>query len=194
VGELDGGADGAVGVGPGRDRRDAPPVGPDFYEDQARWAVELGFDPAGWSDTVVRDIAPGWSMELGGCTITAAAVVHPPVAALGFRFDHAGRSLVISGDTAACPELVELSRGADLLVADACAAPPPATAPPARRALIERLRVFHASPQECLDMAGRAGVGTVVLTHHLPDADPVVDTSTFAGRTVIGVDQATYLA
>jgi ribonuclease Z len=160
-----------------------------FYGDQAEWAIELGFAPAGWRDISVTDISPGWTTELDGCRIRAGAVVHPPMAAVAYRFTYGGRSLVISGDTAACDELVEFSRGADVLVVDACASDPPGDAPPARQAVIERLIQFHASPRQCLDMAERAGVGHVVLTHHLPEARlGDLDRSGFSGTVHIGAD------
>jgi ribonuclease BN (tRNA processing enzyme) len=157
------------------------------YREQAEWAIELGFRRAGWDDAEIADVGPGWRTQLDGCEITAAAVVHPPMAALGYRFTHGGRSLVISGDTARCDELVALARGADVLVADACAAPSP-DAPPGRRAIIDRLHAVHASPQDCVDMAAQAGVARVVLTHHLPEATLAVDTSGYDGEVLVGGD------
>ncbi|MDG2114976.1 MAG: MBL fold metallo-hydrolase, partial [Actinomycetota bacterium] len=77
-----------------------------YYDEQAEWAIDLGFSVNGWHDMEVSDVAPGWSTELDGCVISAGAVVHPPMAALAFKFSYGGRSLVISGDTAACDELV----------------------------------------------------------------------------------------
>ena len=164
----------------------------EFYSDQAQWAVDLGLQPAGWHETTVTDIAPGWSTEVDGCRIDAGAVVHPPMAAVSYRFTYRGRSLVISGDTAACDELVAFSQHADLLVVDACASAPPPSAPPARQALIRRLHAFHASPQDCVDMAARAHVARVVLTHHLPDADLTMEASSYAGRVDIGTDLASF--
>lgn len=160
----------------------------DFYGDQAAWAIDLGFPAEGWHATSLGDIAPGWTVELDGCTIEAGAVVHPPMAAVAYRFTFRGRSLVISGDTAACDELAEFSRGADLLVVDACAADPPPDAPARRRELIRRLRTFHASPDQCIEMATRAGTAAVVLTHHLPEADLAVDRGTYEGQVHIGAD------
>ena len=50
-------------------------------------------------------------------TVTAARVEHPPIVeAYGYRFDTADGSVVISGDTAPCANLVRLARGADVLV------------------------------------------------------------------------------
>ncbi|MCP5029763.1 MAG: MBL fold metallo-hydrolase [Actinomycetia bacterium] len=165
-----------------------------YYRDQAEWAIDIGFAPEGWHDMAVTDVEPGWSTELDGCVISAGAVVHPPMEAVAFRFNYGGRSLVISGDTAACAELVAFSESADLLVVDACAATPPVSASPARRALIERLHGFHASPQDCVDMAKRAHVGHVVLTHHLPDAQPMFEASGYDGRITVGDDLATFVA
>ncbi len=167
----------------------------DFYADQAAWAIDIGFKPSGWHDITVTDIEPGWSNDVDGCRIEAGAVVHPPMTAVSYRFTYEGRSIVISGDTAACDELVEFASGADLLVVDACASNPPSGAPPERQALIRRLRQFHASPQECIDMAGRAGVGRVVLTHHLPEAQlDDLDASAYSGAVIIGSDLETFSA
>ena len=52
--------------------------------------------------------------------VTATLVDHPPVVpAFGYRFDAHDRSIVISGDTAPSENLIELARGADVLVHDA---------------------------------------------------------------------------
>ncbi|MGH9132568.1 MAG: MBL fold metallo-hydrolase [Ilumatobacteraceae bacterium] len=160
----------------------------EFYRDQAEWAIDLGFQRAGWDDVTVTDIDPGWTVERDGCRIEAGSVVHPPMRSLGYRFTFADRSIVISGDTARCRELVDLAKRADVLVVDACASNPPPDVAPARRAIIERLHQFHASPQDCVDMAAEAGVAKVVLTHHLPEAEPAVDASGFDGEIVIGRD------
>jgi len=49
--------------------------------------------------------------------VRCALVKHPPVVpAFAFRFDTPDRSIVFSGDTAPCENLVELARGADVLV------------------------------------------------------------------------------
>jgi ribonuclease BN (tRNA processing enzyme) len=50
-------------------------------------------------------------------TVTAAVLSYPPVTpAFGYRFDARDRSIVISGDTARSDSLIELARGADVLV------------------------------------------------------------------------------
>lgn len=161
-----------------------------YYREQAEWAIELGYPRAGFDDVTVVEVAPGWSQEIDGCLVEAGPVYHPPMDAIAFRFVHAGRTLVISGDTARHEPFVEFCRGADVMVVDACAAPPPADTPPERRRVLERLHEFHASPQDCVDMAAAAGAGTVVLTHHLAGVTPAFDASGYDGEVIVGEDLA----
>jgi ribonuclease Z len=125
--------------------------------------------PAGQDALVVLDD--------GDVRITAFTVDHAPAApAVGFRFDHRGRSLVISGDTAKSPVVAAQSQGADLLVHDALSIPLLKLAEDAARkaGLVERAKIFsdlpgyHASPAEAADTAREAGAGALVLTHIVP--------------------------
>lgn len=60
---------------------------------------------------------PGVVLQNADVKVTAARVLHPPIKdAYAFRFDTRDRSVVISGDTAYSPALIELARGADVLV------------------------------------------------------------------------------
>jgi ribonuclease BN (tRNA processing enzyme) len=159
-----------------------------FYREQAEWAIDLGYRRSGWDDTEVVDVDSAWSIELDGCVIEAGRVEHPPMTALGYRFTVDGRSVVISGDTARCGDLVELARDADLLVVDACAAAPAGNVTPARRKVLDRLHEFHASPQDCVDMAAESGVARVVLTHRLPDATLEFSAAGYPGEVIVGND------
>src|SRR5437773_1581181 len=59
-------------------------------------------------------------LDEDGVVVTAFVVAHDPVKpAFGYRFDYGGRSVVVSGDTAPCPNLVAHARGADVLVHEA---------------------------------------------------------------------------
>ena len=95
-----------------------------YYREQAEWAMELGFPRAGFDDILVRDVAVGWSETIDGCLVQAGPVLHPPMDALAYRFSYSGRSLVVTGDTARCDELVAFCESADVLVIDACAIEP----------------------------------------------------------------------
>jgi ribonuclease BN (tRNA processing enzyme) len=63
--------------------------------------------------------AEGLVWEDDDLRITAARVAHPPLDAFAFRFDSPEGSVVVSGDTAPCEALVDLARGADILVHEA---------------------------------------------------------------------------
>jgi len=54
--------------------------------------------------------------ERNGVTITSFPVIHVLNGAIGFRVDHAGQSVVFSGDTKPTRTLVEAAEGCDLLI------------------------------------------------------------------------------
>jgi ribonuclease Z len=61
-------------------------------------------------------------LEKDGLRITAFQVAHPPIEpAVGYRFDYAGRSVLLSGDTNKSANLREFASGVDLLVHEALA-------------------------------------------------------------------------
>jgi ribonuclease BN (tRNA processing enzyme) len=72
--------------------------------------------------------------------------------------EHGGRSVVYSGDTAACDSLVELARGADVLL---CEATWPHVAPGGGPQPVG----VHLSGREAGEHAAAAGVGRLLLTH-----------------------------
>jgi ribonuclease BN (tRNA processing enzyme) len=130
--------------------------------------------------------------------VTCALVCHPPVVpALAFRFDTRERSIVFSGDTAPCDSLVELARGADVLVHEVlhepsldaiCANLPNATR--LRRHLLDS----HTTQEQVGAIAREAGVKTLVLTHFVPADSVSAETwreaaaRHFAGPIVVGED------
>jgi ribonuclease BN (tRNA processing enzyme) len=103
--------------------------------------------------------------------VRAALVDHPPVEpAFAYRIETADRSIVISGDTRPCDALVDLARGADVLVHEVIY-------PPAMEKLVEgnngrtvlaHLLASHTSVDDVGAIAERAGVGTLVLSHLSP--------------------------
>lgn len=131
--------------------------------------VPLGGDGAVEGRAVVLDE--------GGLRVTAFLVDHRPAApALGYRFDYAGRSVVVSGDTAAHPPLADVARGADVLVHEAQANHLVAIARDAA-ARAGRSRVakilsdipdYHTTPVEAARLANEAGVRLLLFTHLTP--------------------------
>jgi ribonuclease Z len=69
---------------------------------------------------IAMDGATAIVLERDGLKITAIRVHHDPVKpAYGYRFDYAGRSVVVSGDTAPYQPLAQAARNADVLVHEA---------------------------------------------------------------------------
>ena len=96
-----------------------------------------------------------------------------------YRIEAGGRSFVFTGDTGPSANVERLARGADVLVSEVMNLeaiervlradsnlPPPALA-----ALTEHMRQNHVTPEQVGQMAARAGVKSVVLTHLVPGVD-----------------------
>lgn len=132
--------------------------------------------------------------------VTAALVAHPPVTpALAYRFDCPDRSIVISGDTAPSGALIELARGADVLVHEVMHVPS-IDALLAResnaRTLREHLLGSHTTTEQVGRLATEAGVKTLVLSHFVPGGYPFVPDEVwyeavrahYRGNLVVGRD------
>ena len=111
------------------------------------------------SDTFdLHDLAAIGAAEVAGTTLRGARVDHP-CTAYALRVEHEGASLVYSGDTGPCPGLVELARGADVLL---CEATWPHTVP---GLYAEPPPGIHLSGRQAGEHAAAAGVGRLLLTH-----------------------------
>jgi ribonuclease Z len=92
-------------------------------------------------------------------TLCTWPMVHSTVSpVLGGRFEVEGRVLAFTADTARCDNVVELARGADLLVHDARHA---LTVPP-ERSIQSR---FHCAARDAGEYAAAAGVRNLALIH-----------------------------
>jgi ribonuclease BN (tRNA processing enzyme) len=102
---------------------------------------------------------------LGPLTLEVARVAHP-VESYAIKVTDQGRSLVYSGDTGPCDALVELAKGADLLLAEA-----------AFREGQDNPQDLHMTGRDAAVAGVRAGVGRLVLTHIPPwyDGDEALD-------------------
>lgn len=132
--------------------------------------------------------------------VTAALVEHPPVApAFAYRFDGPDRSIVFSGDTRPSAALVELARGADVLVHEVMYLPAlerliASEAQAAR--LRQHLLDSHTTTEQVGRLASEAGVKTLVLSHFVPGGDASLSDQVwrdavspyFKGELVIGRD------
>lgn len=118
--------------------------------------------------------------EHDGLKVTAFPVRHDPVTpAVGYRFDYKGRSVVVSGDTAYSPSLVEAANGADVLIHEAQANhmvekmhDAALSAGNTRLAkILSDIPSYHTTPVEAATAANEAGVNYLALTHLTPAPD-----------------------
>ncbi len=132
--------------------------------------------------------------------ITATLVEHAPVfPAFAFRIDGEHGSVVFSGDTGPCRNLVRLARDADVLVHEVIDPawvdslfPPPLT--PTEEALKHHLLAAHTSAEDAGRVAEQAGARTLVLNHIIPPNVAIdrlrLASKHYSGRLVIGEDLA----
>lgn len=112
----------------------------------------------------------GGRAHLGAAVVTAAELNHPG-GALGFRLEHQGRAMVYATDfehgTAADERLVELARGADLMIFDAQYTPSEYEG----NGVASKKGWGHSTYEMGARIALRAGVKKLALYHHAPDRD-----------------------
>jgi ribonuclease BN (tRNA processing enzyme) len=122
--------------------------------------------------------ASGLVVDDGRVRVRSVLVSHPPIEiAFGYRFDTEDRSVVFSGDTAYSKDLLELARGADVLVHEALYLPGiERTAARVANApgLLEHIVRSHTKVEDAARLASEAGVKTLVLSHLVPSDDPLV--------------------
>lgn len=129
--------------------------------------------------------------------VTSTLVDHYTVKpAFAYRFDTPERSVVISGDTTYCPRLVELARGADLLIHEAMYLPGiDQLAGEHAPKLREHLLRSHSTTEQVGMVAAQAGVKKLVLSHLVPAFPTITDAmwlqgvrKHFAGEAIVGRD------
>lgn len=144
------------------------------------------------STVVVTELANGQTLSVDGMTVKVAQNTHysfPPGSeadrrfkSFAYRFDLPDRSIVYTGDTGPSPAVEKLAHGADLLVSemidvDATVAATKALMPdkPAQTfvEMTQHLSTHHLTPAQVGELAKRADVKRVVVTHFVaPDATP----------------------
>lgn len=110
------------------------------------------------SDTIdLQTWVDGQPVQIGDLSVTPMTVCHPPES-FGLRVTTAdGAVLVYSGDTAICDSVVELARDADVFLCEASWEHDEANPPG-----------LHLSGREAGEIAERAGVKRLLLTHIPP--------------------------
>jgi ribonuclease Z len=112
-----------------------------------------------------HEIHPGIVYKDANVTVRAFAVAHGTWDyAYGYRFDTAGRSIVISGDTAPTEQIARACHGCDLLLHEVYSLAWFKERPPARQKYHSR---FHTSTAELARIATAAQPKQLVLYHQL---------------------------
>jgi ribonuclease BN (tRNA processing enzyme) len=140
-----------------------PPRLPVYGPPGTRHRISSAFEepPVDGFDDVYDFREPGPGVyEIGPFTVTAGAVNHP-VECHGLRIEAGGKVLTYSGDTAACDEIVELARDADMFLCEA-SWPSVPTPPPG----------IHLTGREAGEHATLAKAKRLLLTHLMPFHDP----------------------
>jgi len=152
-----------------------------------------GTPPRPWPDTRVTELSGAGKLEFGGWRILRCEVPHyqPFLDSFAYRVEAGGKSFVYTSDVnlalpgGAPPALLELARGADLLVHYLNAF-----------AFEARHPGGLAGPRFAAQLARDAGVGMLVTTHHgpwidsggLPEKILAEISETYTGRTVWSED------
>ena len=147
----------------GPNPRPVPVHGPTGIAGRMARAYDLDDGEHMGAELDFREMQDRAGFEVGPFRVTPFLVNHP-VEAYGLRVEHYGRALAYSGDTDSCENLIELARGADLLLAEA-----------AFQEGRDDVRGVHLTGLRAGQVATQAGVHRLLLTH-IPvwtDADVV---------------------
>lgn len=143
-----------------------------------------------------HEARPGLVLDAPPVRVRCAKVDHYTVPALAYRIDTPDRSFVFSGDTAPSRELIELARGADILVHEAMLEQAidrivDANAPRLRDHLLKS----HTTTEQLGRIATAAGVKTLVLSHLVPAFPDISEDEWtagvrrhFSGQVIVGRD------
>ncbi len=138
-------------------------------------------------------VKQGTVYDRDGLKITAFEVDHRPVVpAFGYRFDCGGKSIVISGDTAPSDNLVQFAKGADILIHEAYLLGIFQQNRNDAGRIAQNLSRYHTNAEQAGEIAARAGVKRLVLTHVIPgDRSAALHdlaAKAFKGEVTVGAD------
>src|SRR3989338_5463620 len=153
--------------------------------------------PAAGATLNVHLVREGVVYEDSDVRVTAFAVDHRPVEpAFGYKFEakdaegRVAKTIVISGDTRPSENLIKHANGADVLVHEVYL--PEHFDRVDTPEVAARLKAYHTSAEEVGEVAAKAGVKLLVLTHVIPsDGEAAIlerASRHFKGRIVVARD------
>ena len=127
-----------------------------------RIRVEEGGQAAAGGQISARDIVQGLVYEGHGVRVTAFDADHGTVKpALGYRIEYRGHVVVLSGDTRFSENVIEFSKGADLLIHEVVLAP--TDIKPSTRGYIAF--AHHTTPEQAAEVFSRVKPKLAVYSH-----------------------------
>ena len=147
--------------------------------------------PEEGAQIVVQEIREGVVHENDGVKVTAFEVDHRPVKpSYGYRVDYEGRSVVLSGDSRFCENLIKFAENTDLLIHNVGAAREEDLKVSER---YRRIMALHSHPEETGELFTRVGPRLAVYTHMVlfkVGKDEIIERTrkTYGGPLVIGED------
>jgi ribonuclease BN (tRNA processing enzyme) len=160
-------------------------------------SAEAGFGVPGETEVkpdtgiTIVELNGGETVKVGDMTVRAVRNTHysfpkgskqdHEFASLSYRFDLPDRSIVYTGDTGPSTAVETLAKGADLLVSEmidldatraSVARRAAATDPQTVEMMVKHLTTHHLTTQQVGELAAKAGVKAVVLTHLAGGAAP----------------------
>lgn len=157
----------------------------------------------------VHEVRPGVVYRDANVTVTAFATRHGDwKESYGYRFDTAGRSIVVAGDTTPVQATVDACRGCDLLVHEALTLKfldNPMRPNPQGYDIRAYSEAYHTSTEQLAQLAAKAKPKLLILTHnsitHRGAGRPFASTaedllqeigSRYSGKVVVGKDLDVY--
>jgi ribonuclease BN (tRNA processing enzyme) len=127
----------------------------------------LGLDSVLFTSSIseffaVREYGAETPFDAAGFEVTAYRTLHYDLESYGLRVSGAKRTLAYSADSAPCPALTELARGADLFLCEATLAQP------------EQGARGHLTAEEAIEIFEQAGASRLVVVHR-PHELPLPD-------------------
>lgn len=168
----------------------------EMFEFDIEYRVGLGWPREAMTPSI-HEVQDGWQDNFGDVRINSQSVAHVGPHCFGYRFSDASSSIVVSGDTAYCPEIVALATEADVLINNCSISKPMRGTPTGSwSGLASQLRDHVCTPQDAGRIAAEANVDTLVLTHMQPGTEAsYVEKATresgFEGAIVVGEDLMT---
>ncbi len=153
-------------------------------------------DDLSWTPQLeVTELIDGVAIDESGVRVIAAPTDHRPVEpTVGFRVEHAGKVVVIGGDSVPCAGLDVLCADADIYVQTVLRDDIVRMIPMQR---FQDTIDYHSSVTQAAETAQRNRVKTLVLTHMVPAPPPggegewqTIAAAHFDGEIIVGADLA----